>query len=98
MPFTLPDLPYSQDALAPHISAETLRAWFEIECDYPPHEAEARVSLLAVKLNQVDRPLTEKDVFVTKLSDPLPPGVELALRTWEDDQDAEALLAAAVAA
>jgi Fe-Mn family superoxide dismutase len=24
MPFTLPDLPYSQDALAPHISAETL--------------------------------------------------------------------------
>ena len=24
MPFTLPDLPYSKDALAPHISAETL--------------------------------------------------------------------------
>ena len=24
MAFTLPDLPYSQDALAPHISAETL--------------------------------------------------------------------------
>lgn len=24
MPFTLPDLPYAQDALAPHISAETL--------------------------------------------------------------------------
>jgi superoxide dismutase, Fe-Mn family len=24
MPFTLPELPYSQDALAPHISAETL--------------------------------------------------------------------------
>jgi hypothetical protein len=81
-----------------HISAETLRAWFESECDYPPHEAEARVSLLAVKLNQVDRPLTEKDVFVTKLSDPLPPKLEVALRTWEDDQDADALLAAAVAA
>ena len=24
MPFTLPDLPYSKDALAPHMSAETL--------------------------------------------------------------------------
>ncbi len=24
MPFTLPDLPYAKDALAPHMSAETL--------------------------------------------------------------------------
>ena len=81
-----------------HLSAETLRAWFECEFDYPSHEAKARVSLLAVRLNQMDRPLVEKEVFVTKLSDPLPPNLEDALRAWDDDEDTEALLAAAVAA
>lgn len=95
---TRPDTPTGRVRQLGHVSAETLRAWFESSCDYPPYEAKARVSVLAVELNQVDRPLTEKDVFVTKLSDPFPPDVEAALRVWEDDQDTAALLASVVAA
>ena len=92
------ETPESRARLYGHQSAETLRGWFETRCGHSPHEAEELVTVLAVKLNQVDRPLTEKDLFVTKLSDPLPPDLEEALRAWEDDQNTEDLLAAAVAA
>ena len=95
---TRPDTPAGRARQLGHVGAETLRAWFETHCDYPPHEAKARVSVLAVELNQVNRPLTEKDVFVTRLSDPFPPDLEMALRTWDDDQNTEALLASVVAA
>jgi hypothetical protein len=80
-----------------HAGAETLRTWFECEFDRDADEAKATVSWLAVRLNQVDRPLVEKEVFVTKLSDPMPPDLETALRMWDADRDTEALLAAAVA-
>jgi hypothetical protein len=95
---TQPNTPAGRARQLGHVSAETLRAWFESSCDYPPHAAKARVSVLAVELNQVNRPLTEKDVFVSKLSDPFPPDLEAALRIWEDDQDTEALLASVVTA
>ena len=81
-----------------HRAAETLRSWFEVEYGYDAHGAALRVSQLAVQLNLVDRPLLQKDHFVSRLSAPLPRDLERALRGWEEQRrDAATLLPAAQA-
>ncbi|MHA6628073.1 hypothetical protein ACU61A_21755 [Pseudonocardia sichuanensis] len=76
-----------------HDAARTLQAWFEYACDHTVDEAKLTVARLAVQLNTVDRPLAEKDKFVSFVGQPLPPALEDALRRWEaGDLQAEALL------
>jgi hypothetical protein len=75
-----------------HDAAETLHAWFENACGLTPDESEAQVAKLAVRLNLVDRPIREKDLFVSRLGDPLPPDVEAVLREWIEDGAAAELL------
>ena len=76
-----------------HRAAETLLSWFEETYGYRSHDAALRVSMLAVQLNQVERPLHDKDHFVSQLGAPLPPDLEQVLKGWEENLvDAEALL------
>jgi hypothetical protein len=67
-----------------HEAAETLRSWFEVRCDHGPHESKLAVAQLGVQLNKVDRPLADKDHFVSLLGWPLPPALEEVLREWEE--------------
>jgi hypothetical protein len=69
--------------LVGHMAAETLRLWFEDSCGHGPDESKLSVARLGVQLNQVDRPLAEKDHFVSLLGWPLPPALEDVLREWE---------------
>lgn len=66
-----------------HDAAENLVGWLEQECRLPIDECETRVALLAVQLNQVERPLDIKDQFVSRLSwPPIPPPLDERLRAW----------------
>lgn len=66
-----------------HDAAENLVVWLEQECRLPIDECETRVALLAVQLNQVERPLDIKDQFVSLLSwAPIPPHLAERLRAW----------------
>jgi hypothetical protein len=77
-----------------HRAAETLVSWFEDEFQCETYEAMARVSRLAVALNQVERPLINKDYFVSRLCSPIPADLERSLKGWaENTLSAEALLA-----
>jgi hypothetical protein len=67
-----------------HEAAETLRSWFEVRCDHGPHESKLAVARLGVQLNKVDRPLADKDHFVSLLGWPLPPALEDVLYGWEE--------------
>ena len=69
-----------------HTAAETLRIWFEDRCGHGPDESKLTVARLGVQLNQVDRPLADKDHFVSLLDWPLPPSLEDVLRLWEARQ------------
>jgi hypothetical protein len=76
-----------------HQAARNLQAWFEQACDQAAHEAKLTVARLAVQLNTVDRPLSDKDHFVSLVGWPLPPQLEDVLHRWEaQDLDADALL------
>jgi len=67
-----------------HEAAETLRSWFEDQCGHSPHESKLAVAQLGVQLNKVNRPLAEKDHFVSLLGWPLPPALEEVLGQWEE--------------
>ncbi len=67
-----------------HEAAETLRSWFEVRCGHGPHESKLAVAQLGVQLNKVDRPLADKDHFVSLLGWPLPPALEEILSAWEE--------------
>ena len=75
-----------------HRAAENLRVWFETECDLDPLESPLKVAKLAVELNKVDRPLADKDAFVSVLGPPVPPSVAHALRQWESGRSSAAQL------
>ncbi len=93
------DTPEGRARQLGHRAAETLLSWFEETYGYGSHDAALRVSILAVKLNQVERPLREKDHFVSRLGAPLPPDLEKVLKGWSENRlDAEALLVAPVPA
>jgi hypothetical protein len=66
-----------------HIAAEVLRGWFESHCGHGPDESKLAVSQLGVQLNTVDRPLADKDHFVSLIGQPLPPELEDVLHAWE---------------
>jgi hypothetical protein len=66
-----------------HIAAEVLRGWFETHCGHGPDESKLAVSQLGVQLNTVDRPLADKDHFVSLIGQPLPPELEVVLHAWE---------------
>lgn len=66
-----------------HVAAETLRLWFEARCGHGPDESKLAVAQLGVQLNTVDRPLADKDHFVSLLGWPLPPALEEVLFAWE---------------
>ena len=68
--------------LAGHDAAEDLRAWFESECRMSADESRTQVAQLAVELNKADRPLVDKDHFVSLLEWPLPPELASRLRSW----------------
>ena len=78
-----PDTPEGRARLVGHEAAETLLAWFEDDCRLDPHESRLRVAQLAVQLNQVDRPLRDKDHFVSRLGSPIPPDLQATLKDWE---------------
>ncbi|MGH3910524.1 MAG: hypothetical protein ACRDRM_06795 [Pseudonocardiaceae bacterium] len=78
-----PDTPEGRARLVGHEAAETLLAWFENACCLDPHESRLRVAQLAVQLNQVERPLRDKDHFVSRLGSPIPPDLQAALQDWE---------------
>jgi len=83
--------------LVGHEAAETLLAWFEEACYLGTHESRLRVAQLAVLLNQVERPLRDKDYFVSRLASPIPPDLQVALKDWEEGRTgAETLLCGAV--
>ncbi len=69
--------------LVGHSAAETLRLWFEDRCGHGPDESKLTVARLGVQLNQVYRPLADKDHFVSLLDWPLPPSLEDVLHQWE---------------
>jgi hypothetical protein len=68
--------------LAGHDAAEDLRAWFESECRMSAEESRTQVARLAVELNKADRPLADKDHFVSLLQWPLPPELASRLHSW----------------
>lgn len=93
------DTPEGRARLVGHEAAETLLAWFEEACGLGCHESRLRVAQLAVQLNQVQRPLHDKEHFVSRLGSPIPPDLADALKDWEAGRTtAEALLHDAVAA
>jgi hypothetical protein len=76
-----------------HDAAETLRVWFEDTCGMEADESRTRVARLAVQLNQVERPLRDKDLFVSRIGSPLPPDLQAALRRWlQPDADPRSVL------
>jgi hypothetical protein len=76
-----------------HDAASNLQAWFEHRLALAPADARVWVAQLAVELNLVDRPLEIKDNLVSRLSWPLPPDLDAALRSWADhDMPTEKLL------
>ncbi|MGH3915182.1 MAG: hypothetical protein ACRDTC_17515 [Pseudonocardiaceae bacterium] len=78
------DTPEGRARLVGHEAAETLLAWFEDTCRLCPHESRLRVAQLAVELNQVQRPLRDKEHFVSRLGSPIPEDLEGALKAWEE--------------
>jgi hypothetical protein len=93
------DTPEGRARLVGHEAAETLLAWFEDACHLDPDEGRVRVAQLAVQLNQIERPLHEKDYFVSRLGSPIPPDLQVALRDWEAGRiPADALLCSAAVA
>jgi hypothetical protein len=68
--------------LVGHDAAEDLRTWFETECLMSAEESRTQVARLAVELNQADRPLVDKDHFVSLLEWPLPPELASRLHSW----------------
>lgn len=77
------DTPEGRARLVGHEAAETLLAWFEDACCLDPYESRLRVAQLAVQLNQVERPLRDKEHFVSRLGSPIPPDLQAALKDWE---------------
>lgn len=77
------DTPEGRARMVGHEAAETLLAWFEHACTLDPHESRLQVALLAVQLNQIHRPLRDKDHFVSRLGAPIPPDLQAALTDWE---------------
>jgi hypothetical protein len=76
-----------------HQAARNLQTWFRRAYGHDPAVAQLMVARLAVQLNLVDRPLADKDHFVSLLGWPLPPVLQQALREWDaGDLPAEALL------
>jgi hypothetical protein len=81
-----------------HEAADTVAAWLEdeplLEGKPPRSREESRtlVANLAVLLNQEDRPLRDKELFVSRLDAPLPPDVKAAIHDWVDDHDTLGLL------
>lgn len=76
-----------------HDAAGNLQVWFEQRMALDPADARKWVAQLAVELNVVDRPLQIKDNLVSRLSWPLPPDLDAALRSWTvRDMPAEKLL------
>ncbi len=65
-----------------HDAAEDLRAWFESECHMTSEESRTQVARLAVELNKADRPLADKDHFVSLLEWPFPPELADRLHSW----------------
>jgi hypothetical protein len=93
------DTPEGRARLVGHEAAETLLAWFEQTCRLDPHESRLRVAQLAVQLNQIERPLRDKDYFVSRLGSPIPPDLQAVLKGWEAGRTpADALLCAAAVA
>jgi len=91
------DTPEGRARRVGHRAAENLRAWFESDCDQAPDESRMTVARLAVQLNKLERPLVDKDHFVSLLGWPLPPPLTDALRAWESRElGADALLDVAV--
>jgi hypothetical protein len=91
--------PEGRARMVGHEAAETLLAWFENDCCLCPYESQLRVAQLAVQLNQVERPLWDKDYFVSRLASPIPPDLQAALKDWEAGRTAAgALLRAGVTA
>lgn len=85
--------------LVGHEAAETLLAWFERTCRLGTDESRLRVAQLAVQLNLIDRPLRDKDHFVSRLGSPIPPDLEAVLQDWEAGRiTADTLLYPAVTA
>lgn len=94
-----PDTPEGRARLVGHDAAETLLAWFENACNLDPHESQLRVAQLAVQLNQIERPLWDKDYFVSRLGCPIPPELQAVLKDWEAGRaGADALLCCAAVA
>jgi hypothetical protein len=77
------DTPEGRARMVGHEAAETLLAWFETDCCLDPYESQLRVAQLAVQLNQIERPLRDKDYFVSRLGSPIPPDLQAALKDWE---------------
>ena len=66
------------------LAARELHSWFQSECQLGPEESGNRVAMLAVELNRAERPIAEKDRFVSLLKSPFPPRVHKKLRDWND--------------
>ena len=80
-----------------HRAAEILLGWFERECGLSRDESCTRVARLAVELNRVDNVLAAKDHFVSRISQPLPPDLAEALRSWvAEELSSDRLLTSAV--
>ena len=80
-----------------HRAAEILLGWFERECGLSRDESCTRVARLAVELNQVENVLAAKDHFVSRISQPLPPDLAEALRSWvAEELSSDRLLTPAV--
>lgn len=77
------DTPEGRARRVGHEAAETLLDWFEKACGLGPHEGRLRVAQLAVQLNQVQRPLHDKEHFVSRLGSPIPPDLADVLKDWE---------------
>ena len=94
-----PDTPEGRARLVGHEAAETLLAWFENACCLDPHESRLRVAQLAVQLNQIERPLRDKDYFVSRLGSPIPSDLQSVLKDWEAGRTpADTLLCSAAVA
>ena len=76
-----------------HDAAADLTGWMETQFDITVSEARSRIAQLAVELNQLDRPIGDKDHFVSLLRTPFHPRLETLLIGWyERTTTAAALL------
>jgi hypothetical protein len=71
-----------QARLVGHHAAEELECWFETQYAMSAEESRTLVARLAVELNKADRPLVDKDHFVSVLGLPMPPEVAGPLNSW----------------